>query len=151
MIATELCPRIVTPHGGTPSARDRRGGTLRVRRAVRCVASDVDPPEDLSEEQQAAWDAYHGEDGPGGPCPGGGADPHPIPAPRDCTEEVGHEACYACCDWNVDNVWGARCHRIPKKNRNERRRCWEEAEARRKDCQLMCPRPDPITTLGVLP
>jgi hypothetical protein len=87
----------------------------------------------------------------GGGGGGGGADPNPIPAPRDCTAEVTHEACYACCNWNVDNVWGARCNRIPKKNRYERRRCWEDAEARRKDCQLLCPRPDPIITIGVLP
>lgn len=96
---------------------------------------------------------YTGDGGGGG---GGGdsggaqgndtADPRPIPAPRDCTQEVGHEECYACCDWNVDNVWGARCRRIPKRERAERARCWKEAEQRRADCQRTCP-PGPITTL----
>lgn len=81
-----------------------------------------------------------GEDGGGG---GGGhgsgvADPHPIPAPRDCTAEPTHEQCYACCDWNVDEVWGERCRRI--KDRGERKRCWADAENRRGDCQRGCPR-----------
>lgn len=56
---------------------------------------------------------YTGEGGGGGGGGHGGgaqgndtADPRPLPAPRDCTQEVGHEECYACCDWNVDNVWG---------------------------------------------
>jgi hypothetical protein len=41
---------------------------------------------------------------PEGFCPGGGADPggggadpHPIPAPRDCTEEASRELCLDCC------------------------------------------------------
>lgn len=74
----------------------------------------------------------------GGGGPGGGADPHPIPAPRDCTAEPTHEQCYACCDWNVDKVWGERCRRI--KDRGERRQCWADAESRRGDCQRGCPR-----------
>jgi hypothetical protein len=93
----------------------------------------------------------HGQDNcPGGGGGGGGgsggggeaADPHPIPAPRDCTEEASRELCLDCCDWNVEKVWGERCRRLPnktKKDRNERRRCWEDAERRRRDCQLGCP------------
>ena len=77
-------------------------------------------------------------DGGGGGGGGGGADPNPIPTPRDCTVETDHEACMQCCDWNVDNVWGERCRRIPRK---ERRTCWEDAEMRRGVCQRGCPRP----------
>lgn len=91
-----------------------------------------------------------GPGGPGGPGPGGGgggADPHPIPAPKDCTVETDHEACMQCCDWNVDKVWGERCRRIPKKNKEDRKQCWIEAEKRRSECQRPCPRPDPIVTI----
>jgi hypothetical protein len=90
-----------------------------------------------------------GGGGGGAGSGGGGADPYPIPAPKDCTKEINHEACYSCCDWNVDKVWGERCHRIPKRNKDERRRCWEDAEQRRSACQRMCPRP--IITIEVLP
>jgi hypothetical protein len=87
-------------------------------------------------------------------CPGGdggsGADPNPIPAPRDCTVETSHDDCYACCDWNVDKVWGERCRRIPKRNKDERRLCWEGAEKRRSDCYLTCPR-ESILTIEALP
>lgn len=73
-------------------------------------------------------------------CPGGdggrGADPNPIPAPKDCTVETDHEACYQCCDWNVDKVWGERCRRLPMR---EREPCWADAENRRGDCQRKCP------------
>jgi hypothetical protein len=107
-----------------------------------------------------------GPGGPGGPGPGGGggggsgcpsgggggcgADPHPIPAPKDCTLEVNHEACHACCDWNVDKVWGERCRRLPrrtKKQRKEKAVCWETAERLRGECQRGCPRPS-ITTVA---
>jgi hypothetical protein len=87
-----------------------------------------------------------GGGGPAGPVGGereptgggGGADPNPIPTPRGCTVEADHERCYACCDWNVDKVWGERCRRLP---RRERRTCWEDAERRRGDCQRWCPGP----------
>jgi hypothetical protein len=85
--------------------------------------------------------------GPGGGGGGGGADPYPIPAPKDCTLELTHETCMQCCDWNVDKVWGARCNRIPKKKKEERKLCWIEAEKRRSECQLACPRQDPIVTI----
>jgi hypothetical protein len=78
----------------------------------------------------------------GGVPPNSGADPNPIPAPRDCTEEASRELCLDCCNWNVEKVWGERCHRLPnrtKKDRDERRRCWEDAERRRSDCQRGCP------------
>ena len=74
-------------------------------------------------------------------------DPYPIPAPKDCTKELTHETCMQCCDWNVDKVWGERCRRIPKKNKEERKLCWIEAENRRSECQMPCPRPDPIVTI----
>jgi hypothetical protein len=87
-----------------------------------------------------------GEGAPsGGGGGGGGAAPYPIPSPKDCTQEVNYEACYQCCDWNVDKVWGERCRRI--KNKKEQKLCWVEAENRRSECQLACPRPDPIVTI----
>ena len=60
---------------------------------------------------------------PGGPVadPPGGSVGRPIPAPRDCTQEPTWEQCYACCDWNFENVWGEMCRRI--KNRDERNLC----------------------------
>jgi hypothetical protein len=88
-------------------------------------------------------------DGPygGGPGPGSGtADPHPIPAPKDCTEHIFREPCMDCCDWNVDNVWGERCRRIPKNRKDERAQCWKDAEKRRADCYRACP--PGITTTG---
>ena len=69
------------------------------------------------------------------------AKPRPIPAPRECSGE--HEECYACCDWNVDKVWGERCRRLP---RDERRACWGDAERLRGNCQRGCPGPGPIIT-----
>jgi hypothetical protein len=83
--------------------------------------------------------------GEGGPVDGGGggADPYPIPAPKDCTQELSYEACYQCCDWNVDKVWGERCRRLPdrsKKQRKARALCWETAERLRGECQAACPR-----------
>lgn len=90
--------------------------------------------------------------GPGGPGPGGGggggADPYPIPAPKDCTQEITHETCVQCCDWNVEKVWGERCRRMPgrtKKQRQEKRLCWGDAEDRRGACQRECP---PITAVA---
>jgi hypothetical protein len=84
---------------------------------------------DLEEERNGVTREHD----PDGSCPGGStgggepdpipeADPHPVPAPKD---------------WNVDKVWGERCRRIPR--RDERRRCWEDAEARRAACYLTCP------------
>jgi hypothetical protein len=80
--------------------------------------------------------------GGGGGGGGGGADPNLIPAPKDCTQEASRELCLDCCDWNVEKVWGERCRRLPnrtKKDRDERRRCWEDAERRRSDRHRGCP------------
>jgi len=99
---------------------------------------------DLEEERNGVTREHD----PDGSCPGGStgggepdpipeADPHPVPAPKDCTQEASRELCMDCCDWNVDKVWGERCRRIPR--RDERRRCWEDAEARRAACYLTCP------------
>lgn len=93
-----------------------------------------------------------GPGGGGGGGGGGGADPNPIPAPKDCTLEVTHDDCYDCCDWNADKVWGERCRRMPdrtKKQRRERALCWKDAEKRRSDCYLTCPRGPIITTRGL--
>jgi hypothetical protein len=84
-----------------------------------------------------------GPGGHGGPAEGGhGADPYPIPSPKDCTQEISLETCVQCCDWNVEKVWGERCRRMPqrtKKQRAERRLCWADAEDRRGACQRECP------------
>jgi len=104
--------------------------------ACRSADDDIDQP---------AAQAYEGEDDhpwyiPIWPFPWPwNHKPKPIPAPRECSGT--HEECYACCDWNVDKVWGERCRRIPRKKRDERRVCWEDAERRRSDCQRGCPRP----------
>jgi hypothetical protein len=108
--------------------------------------------------------------GPGysgdGPGPGGGksagqddadADagkPWPVPAPRDCTTEPTLEQCLACCDWNVDKVWGENCRRMPsrtKKQRQQKALCWERAEGLRGECQAACPRTGPIVTFTGAP
>lgn len=95
-------------------------------------------------------DGGHGGGGGIGRGDTGKADPHPIPAPRDCTAEATRELCLDCCDWNVENVWGERCRRLPEKDQR-RRLCWEEAEARRADCHRMCPNPGPILTIEAQP
>lgn len=103
--------------------------------------TDGNAPEDPDGEVIVGAAPTHDPDNcPGGGTDpgGGGADPNPIPAPRDCTAEPTHEQCYACCDWNVEKVWGERCRRI--KDRGERKRCWADAENRRGDCQRGCPR-----------
>jgi hypothetical protein len=92
-----------------------------------------------------------GDGGPGGGRSAGDAGkPHPVPAPEDCTKEPTYEQCYDCCDWNVDKVWGENCRRMPgrtKEQRRAKRLCWERAEGLRSECQLGCPRPDPIVTI----
>jgi len=132
-----------------------RHATLILALILAGCATDDLPGEESGGEDESdvsmVAPTHDPENCPGGSSGGGGgADPNPIPAPRDCSQEASLELCLDCCDWNVDNVWGARCHRIPKKNKNERRRCWEDAERRRSDCQLMCPR-GPILTIEALP
>ena len=83
----------------------------------------------------------------GGGQEGGAADPHPIPAPRDCTAEPTWEQCYTCCDWNSKHVWEETCRRMRKE---DRRRCWERVENElRPECYESCKRPGgPITTVA---
>jgi hypothetical protein len=123
----------------------RQATLILVMILVGCATDDL-PASEQAEEVSTVAPPHDPDEN----CPGGGrADPNPIPAPRDCTVEADHERCYACCDWNVDKVWGERCRRMPRRNKDERRRCWEEAERRRADCQRMCP--GPILTIDVLP
>jgi hypothetical protein len=115
----------------------RQATLILVMVLVGCATDDL--PEQAEEESEVA-PTHDPDNCPGGG--GGGADPHPIPAPKDCTQEASHELCLDCCDWNVENVWGERCRRLPnrdRRDRDERRQCWQDAERRRSDCQRECP------------
>jgi hypothetical protein len=125
------------------AAADRLGHDLLMRLAILilviagCAIEDPDEIGALAAAPTHDLDICPGGGGGDGDS-GGDADPRPIPAPRDCTAEPTHEQCYACCDWNVENVWGERCRRI--KDRGERKRCWADASERRGACQRECPR-----------
>ncbi len=95
---------------------------LLILALVGCIDDELDDPEG---EASSAAIIEHGDPCPGGeavaeeagrtrtPSRGPGTPPRPL--------EPTHEQCYACCNWNVDNVWGERCRRIPW--RDERKRC----------------------------
>ena len=126
----------------------RRGMLILVLSLVGCAIDD-----DLEEEWNGLAPQQHDPDGfcpsgGGGVPPNPGADPNPIPAPRDCTREPTWEQCYDCCDWNSKHVWEEMCRRIPK--RKERAACWKRVEKElRPGCYKACNRPGgPIITVA---
>jgi hypothetical protein len=146
---THVCRR----HGPRQLLRMRQAALLIL--LVGCIA-DLPTSNDQSIDAAAPDSGIAGvrpthepDECPTGGGGGGGADPNPIPSPKDCTVGTDHEACYQCCNWNVDKVWGEQCRRMPgrtKKQRQQKALCWERAEALRGECQAACPHSGPIIT-----
>jgi hypothetical protein len=101
-------------------------------------------PEDGDGEYSTPFGGGHGSGGPG-----------PKPDRKQCSPEMGKQGCLDCCLYNNTHVDGWTCNR--KRNKAARKRCWEDANMKLSNCQVVtCDRhgipPDPpIITSSVQP
>jgi len=78
-----------------------------------------------------------GTGGGGEPSGGGAGGPGKKPDRKECTPDMGHEACYACCEYNNEHVDGWECRK--KKSAKAREPCWAKANDKLGECQRGCP------------
>lgn len=95
-----------------------------------------------------------GYGGSGEPSDGATGGPGDQPERKECTPDLGHEGCYACCMYNHEHVDGWECRR--KKSKKAKARCWREASDTLGQCQRGCPPavpppPPPIVTVTGAP